>query len=274
MKISAVQFAPALDNLAKTIEDLEALFNQCRDSEMVILPELSNSGYNFSSREEAWESSEPIDQSRFLMFLQEKSAKSGSTIVSGFNERDGKSLFNSAVVITDGKILGKYQKLHLFYREKEFFKVGTTGLPVFEIGDIKIGVQICFDWMFPEAWRVLALKGADIICHPANLVLPGLAQSAVPTHALINRVFTITANRVGTEGNLTFTGASTIASPRGQVLSQASASESEVLTVEIDPTLGRNKFITPLNHIFDDRKPEEYQLLVEEDFLNIEDYSD
>ncbi|MEJ2757821.1 MAG: nitrilase-related carbon-nitrogen hydrolase, partial [Anaerolineales bacterium] len=157
----------------------------------------------------------------------------------------------------------KYQKLHLFYREKEFFKPGKTGLPVFDIGGVKIGIQICFDWMFPEAWRVLTLKGVDIICHPSNLVLPGLAQRAVPVHAMINRIFTITANRIGSEGDLTFTGASTIANPKGEVLAQASATQSEVIAVEIDPLAARDKQITSMNHILNYRRPNEYHRLIE-----------
>lgn len=271
MKISSIQFAPTLGNLDKTIEDLDILFPQCINSELIVLPELCNSGYNFHDREQAWATSETIPDSKFLQFLQDKSASLKSIIVSGFNERKGQDLFNSAVLIHNGNIKGIYQKLHLFYREKEFFKAGETGLPIFKVGEIKIGIQICFDWMFPEAWRVLALKGADIICHPSNLVLPGLAQRAVPVHAMINRIYTITANRIGTESDLTFTGISTIASPRGKILAQASDTQTEVITVDIDPYVGRNKFVTPINHIFEDRLPEEYLTLVEDDLLDSED---
>ncbi|HKJ26466.1 MAG TPA: nitrilase-related carbon-nitrogen hydrolase, partial [Anaerolineales bacterium] len=121
-----------------------------------------------------------------------------------------------------------------------------------------IGLQVCFDWMYPEAWRILALKDTDIICHPSNLVLPGLAQRAVPIHALINRIFTITANRVGKEGDLVFTGRSTIASPKGEVIAQASEDGEEFLSVKIDPTTARDKKVTARNHIFEDRQPEQY----------------
>lgn len=263
MKIGLIQFAPTLGNLEKTIADLESLLNKSDNVDLLVLPELANSGYNFSDHKQAWDTSETIEESQFINFLMEKSTRAGNTIVSGFNERDKDNLFNSAVIIHRGTIIGKYQKLHLFYREKEFFKPGQTGLPVFEINGIKIGIQICFDWMFPEAWRVLTLKGADIICHPANLVLPGMAQRAVPVHAMINRIFTITANRIGTEGNLTFTGASTIANPKGEVLAQASFANPEVITVEIEPITARDKQITTRNNILQDRKPEEYHQLIE-----------
>ena len=123
--------------------------------------------------------------------------------------------------LTRDGIAGHYRKLHLFVNEKDIFEPGDLGLPVFDRPYGRVGMQVCFDWAFPEAWRVLALKGADVICHPANLVLPGLAQSALPIYALTNRVFIATANRVGTEGELTFTGTSLIADPGGRVLSQA-----------------------------------------------------
>ena len=116
---------------------------------------------------------------------------------------------------------------------------------------------ICYDWMFPEVWRILALKNADIICHPSNLVLP-YAQQAVPVHSLINKVFTITANRVGTEGNLSFTGKSLICNPFGEVLVQANEKDETIGTAEIDISISRNKNITPKNHIFKDRRIDEY----------------
>ena len=123
-------------------------------------------------------------------------------MVSGLNERDGDRLYNSAVLVGPEGYVGRYRKLHLFMNEKDYFQPGDAGLPVFDIGACKVGMLVCFDWQFPEAWRVLALKGADVICHPANLVLPGLAQRAVPIHALTNRVYVVTGNRTGTEGGL------------------------------------------------------------------------
>jgi predicted amidohydrolase len=159
--------------------------------------------------------------------------------------------------------VGRYRKLHLFMNEKDFFQPGNAGLPVFDIGLCKVGMLVCFDWLFPEVWRILALKGADVICHPSNLVLPRLAQQAVPIHALVNRVYVVTANRIGSEGKLTFTGMSTIADPRGEVLSQASSADQELCVVEVDPELAKGKAITPRNNVLADRRPEEYTLLCE-----------
>jgi predicted amidohydrolase len=128
----------------------------------------------------------------------------------------------------------------------------------FELNGVKIGMLVCFDWMFPEIYRTLALQGADVICQPSSLVLPGKAQKAIPVHAMINRVFLVLANRTGTEQNLTFTGNSLIAGPTGEILAQASALGEEVLEADIDISLSKNKMITPKNHAFDDRRPEFY----------------
>jgi predicted amidohydrolase len=245
------------------MQKLTALLPKAAGLDLLVLPELCNSGYDFTSQEQAWATSEPVENSRFLDLLSEMCRVHGYHIVSGFNERLGDKLYNTAVLVGPGGYLGKYQKLHLFSNEKDFFQPGQAGLPVFDIGKCKLGIQICFDWIFPEAWRILALKGADVICHPSNLVLPGLAQRAVPVHALINRVYTITANRVGTEGELTFTGCSTIADPHGEVLAQASATGEELLTADLDPELARNKQITAKNDLFKDRRPEEYTALTE-----------
>jgi len=121
---------------------------------------------------------------------------------------------------------------------------------------------VCFDWIFPEAWRILALKGAEVICHPSNLVLP-YAQQAVPVQGMMNRTFNITANRIGIEREITFTGQSIISDPNGKILCKASAEKEEIICTKLDLSLARNKMITPRNHIFNDRLPTEYSFLCE-----------
>ncbi len=262
MEIGFIQFQPHLANVSKTILDLENLIDAADSSDLIVLPELCNSGYNFENYQMAWDTSEEISQSPFIEFLVSKTSEHNLFVVSGFNERDKDLLYNSAVLVGPKGVVGKYRKLHLFMNEKDFFAPGNVGLPVFDIGICKIGMLVCFDWIHPEVWRILALKGADIICHPSNLVLPGLAQRGIPIHALINRIYIITANRIGQERDLKFTGLSTIADPKGDVLLQLSEDEKEVGTVKIDITLARNKNITPRNNIFTDRRPDEYAFLV------------
>jgi predicted amidohydrolase len=125
--------------------------------------------------------------------------------------------------------------------------------------------MICFDWFFPETTRILALQGADIICHPANLVLP-YCQDAIITYCLVNRVFAITANRTGEEARGSkkwrYTGKSQITSPEARVLYQAAEENEEVGVVEIDVTKSRNKRLNKYNDFFDDRRVELYQDLI------------
>jgi predicted amidohydrolase len=122
--------------------------------------------------------------------------------------------------------------------------------------------MICFDWIFPEAARSLALLGADLIAHPSNLVLP-YCHAAMVTRALENGVFTATANRVGTESragrSLTFTGGSRIIDPRGRVLAEAGTATEETLVVDLDPAAARDKMITDHNHRLADRRPGLYR---------------
>ena len=122
--------------------------------------------------------------------------------------------------------------------------------------------MICFDWRFPEITRSLALNGAEIIAHPSNLVLPHCPQAMI-TRCLENRVYAITANRVGNENRvpdevLHFIGQSQVVDPDGNLLIRASDIEEEVQIVEIDPGKAREKFINSKNDIFKDRRPDLY----------------
>lgn len=263
MKVGFLQFSPELGKVGANINKIDSFKNLFRDAELIVLPELCNSGYNFKDYKQAWANSETLNKSKFLEYLISIAEKHNLHIVSGFNEREGDDLFNSAVLVGPCGYIGCYRKLHLFMKEKDFFKTGNSGLPVFDIGTCRIGMLVCFDWIFPEVWRILSLEGADIICHPSNLILPGLAQKAVPVHSLLNRIYIITANRTGAEDNLSFTGSSIITDPKGEVLYKASESDSEVKVIDIDISLARNKKITAINDIFSDRRPEEYRKIAE-----------
>ena len=264
MKIGYVQFAPVLGDLQATLSLLDGLRDRFAKADLVVLPELCNSGYAFTSTSQARELAEDAEDGPFVRYLTKLALARGQHIVAGLDELDPHDgqLYNSAVLVGPSGLVGKYRKLHLFLNEKDHFQPGNLGLPVFDLGDYKLGMLICFDWTVPEVWRILALRGADVICHPSNLVLPGLAQRGLPIHALLNRVYVVTANRIGQEGDLRFTGMSLVADPKGNVLKQASESDTEVAVVEVDITLARDKQMTPRNHCFDDRRPEEYGRIV------------
>ncbi len=262
MKVGIIQFSPVLGDLNRTMYKLDRLLSKCKTCDLVILPELANSGYNFPNRENAFEASEATSNSIFLEFLWERCVKFDFHIITGFNERDNSRLYNTAVVMNKSGLVGKYRKLQLFMNEPKFFEKGNSGLPIFKLGEWKIGILICFDWMFPELWRNLALRGVNLIVHPSNLVLP-YAQSVVPSYAITNRIFVATANRTGTEGDLTFTGGSLIANPKAEVIGSLSELEEDVLICDMDIKETYDKMITPFNHAFDDRRLDVYADLKE-----------
>ena len=206
--------------------------------------------------------SEPADGSGpFLSALRELAEQTGGMIISGFAERAGDALFNSAAAVTREGVLAVYRKTHLFSTEQDLFQPGDTGFAVFPYRDAAIGMMICFDWYFPESARTLALRGAQIIAHPSNLVLPH-CQTAMTTRCLENRIFALTTNRYGTETlgetSLTFTGASQLMNPLGERLLQAPTAGDCLLLAEIDPAAADNKRPTPRNHLFENRRPEMY----------------
>ena len=127
-------------------------------------------------------------------------------------------------------------------------------------------MMVCFDWVFPEVARVLALQGADIICHPSNLVL-GYCQQTMLTRCLENKVYAITANRFGFDrrphGNLRFTGRSQIVAPGGTLLHRAASQRNDLFVMDIDPALARDKSITARNEVLQDRRPEFYRILTD-----------
>jgi 5-aminopentanamidase len=261
MKAGFYQFNPVFgrkdDNLgtvSKAVKDA--------DVELLVLPEFFATGYQFISKEEVDKLSEKIPDGRTTEFLMALSRQKSCFIAAGLPEKAGGRFFNSAVLTGPDGFIGSYRKTHLYHEEKLFFAPGDTGFRVWNTTFGRIGIMICFDWLFPESMRTLALMGADVIAHPSNLVLPYCPQ-AMPTRCLENRVFAITANRVGRENRkegcpLQFIGQSRMVSPDGKVHIQAPEDEEMLLVADIDPLLARNKALNPLNNIFDDRRPEMY----------------
>lgn len=242
---------------------IQSLLDQAtkRNVEILVLPELANSGYAFDSLEEAMACSETPPAGPVCRLLAEWS-KPGRLVVSGLCERADVHLYNSAVVFAGGSLRACYRKVHLFAKEPDFFLPGSEEPPVIEFQGNKIGVMICFDWVFPEMARILALKGAHVILHPSNLVLP-YCQQAMLVRSIENRVFTATANRFGLERGLSFSGNSQITSPKGDLLAKAGPDDVEVIAVDVDFSLADDKMMTSRNHLFNDRKPEVYRRLVD-----------
>jgi predicted amidohydrolase len=175
----------------------------------------------------------------------------------------GSRIFNSAVLVTPQGEFHAYHKAHLFIDEKDVFDPGDSPFPVFDLGSLKIGMLVCFDHFFPEAARSLALRGAQVICHPSNLVLEYAHLNTI-TRATENRVFWILANRTGSETlgdkTLAFNGRSQIIAPDGRLLGRAGPDSEETIIVEIDPAEALDKRVTPRNDLFADRRTDLYRL--------------
>ncbi|MEW6686470.1 MAG: nitrilase-related carbon-nitrogen hydrolase [Candidatus Edwardsbacteria bacterium] len=261
MRIGFLQFCPKFGEKEENLKKVKHLLKSIR-ADLVVLPELFNTGYLFYSKDELAKFSEEIPEGPTTEALLNLAKSQRLNLVAGLAERRGNKFFNSAILVSSKGEVKTYRKIHLFYKERFLFTPGDKPFAVFQIGSTKIGIVICFDWIFPEAIRVLTLKGAQIICHPANLVLP-YCQKAMITRAIENRVFVITANRTSSERrggqSLKFTGKSQIVDPQGQVLAKTNSRAEIVKVIDIDSALALNKKITEYNDIFKDRRVRFYQ---------------
>ncbi len=256
MKLGFLQLKPQFGRIKDNVKTAKSMLETVEDA-TVVLPELFNTGYLFRDMSEVKELAESVTRGYTVPELKKVAKKQRLNLVFGMAESKNRKYYNSAIMITaDGKV-ESYQKAHLFDREKLFFQPGQRNFIPQKVEGAKLGMMICFDWIFPEVTRTLALKGAHIICHPSNLVLPW-CQSSMITRSVENRVFTVTANRIGVEkrGNLSlsFTGKSQVVSPSGEVLVSAGERSETLKIVEIDVAEAEDKNVTPNNDLFQDRR--------------------
>jgi len=259
MKVGYIQTSPIFGEKEQNFDQIENLLANIK-ADLIVLPELFATGYTFISKEEVISLAEKSDGITG-QFLVEIAKKSGAVVIGGYIEKEGVKIFNSAMIVSEKGVIGSYRKIHLYYKEKLWFSPGDKKIRIFEIDGLRVGIMICFDWIFPEAARTLSILGADIIAHPSNLVLP-YCQRAMVTRCLENRVFAITANRIGKEirgeDNFSFTGASQITSFDGKILSSAPTDKPYVDIVEVDIEKSRNKELNSFNDLIKDRRKEMY----------------
>ena len=258
MKVGFVQFDPVFGEKEKNLATVENSLKGS-DAELIVLPELFNIGYTFLNKAELTDLSEPATGPLYD-FMLKLARKYKCAFAYGFAEKDNDILYDSMALVSPEGLVGVYRKIHLFFEEKKFFQPGDTGFHVFEYKNIKLGMLICFDWIYPEAMRTLAVKGAQIILHPANLVTP-YCPDAMITRALENRVFIILANRCGEEkrnGKMNkFIGQSEIVSPQGEILARVEQQEC-IKIVDIDPALALDKKFNEYNDLLVDRREDLY----------------
>lgn len=263
MEISLFQFNPEFGKKNENIAKILGMAAVC-ESDIIVFPELCTTGYDFRGREEARELAEPFKNDTIYAGLRKIASEKNKIIIYGFNEIDGLSLYNScALVFPDENYDCLYRKTHLFFKERFSFNRGDTGFFVVDYKpfDLKIGPMICYDWRFPEAARTLALKGADLIVCPSNLVT-NVWSMVMPARALENKVYVAVCNRTGKENRnneeLAFNGLSALYSYNGTPLAVASVDGEEWVTAEIEQENTRNKSFNKYNDIFKDRVPQFY----------------
>ncbi|MBA1377938.1 nitrilase family protein [Pseudomonas brassicacearum] len=278
VRVAVVQFDPqvGINNRETNLLRSLALAQEAVDggANLVVLPELSNVGYFFSSRQDAFEHAEPVPDGRSVQAWIDFARQQQVFLVAGLAEREGMRLFNTGVLVGPDGFIGKYRKAHLWNLEKLWFTPGDVGFPVFETSIGRIGLLICWDIWFPEVPRILSQQGADIICSLNNWVWtpPPLFDDAgkcmasylTMTAAHVNNVFIAAASRIGEERGARYLGCSLIAGTNGWPIGAvASADQQEILFADIDLTSSRSAAIwNNLNDLHRDRRADLYDQML------------
>jgi predicted amidohydrolase len=274
IRVASVQTAPQMGcvaaNLARSIELVEQAAAQ--GAQLVVLPELANTGYMFESRQEAFALAETVPDGPRAQAWIALAQRLGIYLVAGIAERSGDRLYNAALIAGPAGYLGTYRKLHLWGDENLFFEPGDLGLPVFHTELGRLGVAICYDGWFPEVYRLLAMRGADIVAVPTNWVpMPGqtpdgpaMAHALAIAGAHSNGLTVVCADRVGTERGQPFVGRSLIVGSQGWTAAgPASFDQEEVLVAPVDLAASRRaRQLNAFNHVLRDRRCDLYDELL------------
>ena len=238
-----------------------------RNANLVIFPELSLTGY--VNRDLAYELAEPIPGPT-TRSLEETTKRENIYVVLGMPERSEKAravLYNTAVLLGPDGFIGKYRKMHLpthsVFEEKRYFRLGYEA-QVFETDIGKLGLTICYDMFFPEVFRLLRLKGSQlIVCISASpAIRRGFFEAFTLARPLENTVFLAYVNLVGVENGLQFWGGSRIVSPNGNIIAQAKLDEEDLMVGSVDYTdLERAEVFVPTLR---DLRPELFNSLKEQ----------
>jgi predicted amidohydrolase len=223
-----------------------------RGVRLVIFPELFLSGYNTGAAVRSLAEPAVGPSAEAIAAI---AVRTGVAVLYGYPERDGRRTYNSAQLIDgSGRSIANYRKTHLYGAwERRVFTPGDA-LVTATVGELKIGILICYDVEFPEAVRALALAGAGLVAVPTALVQPFdiVARTLVPARAFENQVYVAYAGLCGEEGDLGYCGLSCVIGPDGRELSRAGRRPG-LLCAEIDP--GALAASRRLNPYLTDRRP-------------------
>jgi len=264
LTVAAIQLAAVVgDKEGNNQRALDGLHRAADDGvQLMVLPELGNTGYVFNTRQEALAEAEPAYGGPTTTMWLEVARERGVYICGGLAENDGGRLYNSAVLVGPDGYIGRYRKVHLWDEEKLFFEPGDLGLNVFDLPFGRVAMMICYDGWHPEVARILKLKGADLILDPTCWVLvPDIVTPDNPVSAYVhlatahvNNLFIVCADQCGQQRGCTFLGRSCIAGPSGFVSGPASEVDPEIVAAEINVAAARYHHWTPLADPFADRR--------------------
>lgn len=245
------------ENLRKTIPRIEEA--AARGAQIIGLQEMFTTRYFCTTQNPAhFDCAEPIPEGPVTRELQHVARRTRAVIIAPMFEARGSEVYHNtaAVIDADGTVLGKYRKMHIpqdpAFEEKFYFTPGDLGFRTWRTAHGNIGVLICWDQWYPEAARLTALSGAEILFYPTAIGwLPaekpslGAAQhNAWETvqrgHAVANGCHVAVTNRVGVEDDTEFWGQSFVANPYGEVIARAPANEETVLVADCDMRLQRD----------------------------------
>jgi len=277
IRLAVVQMACS-DRLEENLAKAEGFVREAAagGAQVVLLQELFESLYFPQlEREELFELARPADDHPFLQRFGALAEELELVLPVSFFERAGQAYFNSLAMLgADGRRLGIYRKSHIpdgpGYEEKFYFTPGDSGFRAWRTDYGVIGAGICWDQWFPEAARIMALKGADLLLYPTaigseppeagGLDTHPLWQRAMLGHAVCNSVYLAAANRVGTEGDAVFYGSSFICDYQGEVLAQADRASETVIYADLELAAARRARAG--FGFFRDRRPELYGALL------------
>lgn len=268
--VAVLQFEPQIGAVDANIAKSVAMLEQAAEAgaSLAVLPELCDSGYVFETREEAFSLASDTTDSPSIRAWAEVARSRNLHVVAGFCERSGEALYNSAAVIGPEGLLGTYRKNHLWGAEALFFERGDVGFPVFRTRLGRIAALICYDGWFPEAWRLCAVQGADIVCVPTNWVpMPSqpadqLAMSNIlcMAGAHSNSIFVAAACRTGVERGQPFIGQSVIVNNEGWIVAGPAPKEGDaILTARVNlADARRGRTLNAFNQLLRDRREDLY----------------
>ncbi|MGH8383518.1 nitrilase family protein [Pseudomonas sp.] len=268
--VACCQLAPKIGDLAynRTLTERAIRSAAFQGAQVVVLPELVQSGYLFADRDEALALAETTEGPT-LRLWQALARELNIVVVGGFCEQlAGDELGNSAAMIDAQGLRAVYRKAHLWDAEKEIFTAGDAAPPVIETVFGRIGMLICYDLEFPEWVRLPALAGADLLCAPVNWPdgpRPPTERPAevlrVQANASVNRMFIAACDRYGHERGVNWVQGSVIVDADGYPMSgPAEQGGEQILLAAVNLVQARNKRISERNDLHRDRRPQLYGL--------------